>query len=177
MNKTNTFLRQPLLAEEADQLSHACQTLEEKLIVWVLVDTGLRISELCSLTPQNMLWQEKALRFSGKGGPFGKMSKIRVVPLSPRAFRLLSSYFAGNNKWFVKARRAQQIVRIIANRAQIATTVSPHVLRHTFATLALQRGISLPAVQKAMGHDKLATTAIYLRYTDRHVLEEFEKKW
>jgi integrase/recombinase XerD len=50
-------------------------------------------------------------------------------------------------------------------------------LRHTFATLALQKGISLAAVQKMLGHDRLTTTAIYLNFTDAHVMDEFASKW
>jgi len=65
----------------------------------------------------------------------------------------------------------------IANRAKITQTVTPHVLRHTFATLALQKGISLAAVQKILGHDRLMTTAIYLNFTDAHVVDEFSAKW
>jgi site-specific recombinase XerD len=49
--------------------------------------------------------------------------------------------------------------------------------RHTFATLALQKGISLAAIQKILGHDRLATTAIYLNLTDTHVVEEYSQKW
>lgn len=48
------YVRQPLRAEEADALSQACETTEEKLIIWTLLDTGLRVSELCSLTPQHI---------------------------------------------------------------------------------------------------------------------------
>ncbi|HSF32084.1 MAG TPA: tyrosine-type recombinase/integrase [Candidatus Tectomicrobia bacterium] len=49
--------------------------------------------------------------------------------------------------------------------------------RHTFATLALQKHISLAAIQKILGHDRLTTTAIYLNLTDTHVVEEYEQKW
>ncbi|MCB0634927.1 MAG: tyrosine-type recombinase/integrase, partial [Lewinella sp.] len=65
----------------------------------------------------------------------------------------------------------------IANRAKLTKPVTPHVLRHTFATLALQKGISLAAVQKMLGHDRLATTEIYLNLTESHVIEEFQNKW
>ena len=65
----------------------------------------------------------------------------------------------------------------MANRAKLTKEVSPHVLRHTFATMALQKGISLPTVQKILGHDRLQTTAIYLNFTDVHIHEEFERKW
>lgn len=171
------YVREPLRAEEADRLSHACSTPQEKLIIWTLLDTGLRVSELCSLTSQNMLWQQKSIRVSGKGGPYGKLSKKRVVPLSRRIQILLEHYFSLHDEWFVGPRQVQKIVKHVANKAQLTQTVTPHILRHTFATLALQKGISLAAVQKILGHDRLSTTAIYLNLTDSHVVEEFEKKW
>lgn len=171
------YVREPLRAEEADRLTHACETPQEKLIIWTLLDTGLRVSELCSLTPQHMLWQQKSIRVSGKGGPYGKQSKKRVVPLSRRIQALLEPYFSLHDTWFVGPRQIQKIVKHVANKACLTQTVTPHILRHTFATLALQKGISLAAVQKILGHDRLTTTAIYLNLTDTHVVEEFEKKW
>ena len=76
------FKREPLTPVEADKLYQACNSVQEKLIIWILLDTGLRVSELCSLTPQNILWQQKSIRISGKGGPYGKHTKKRVVPMS-----------------------------------------------------------------------------------------------
>jgi len=55
--------------------------------------------------------------------------------------------------------------------------VTPHVLRHTFAVTAVQRGISLPALQRLLGHDRLETTEIYLNLSPEHVLSEFHEKW
>jgi integrase/recombinase XerD len=170
-------VREPLNSEEADRLAHACQSTKEKLIIWILLDTGLRVSELCHLTPDNLLWQQRSLRISGKGGPYGKKSKKRIVPMSKRVQALLEPYFTLHDQWFAGERQVQKIVKQIANRAQIARTVTPHVLRHTFATLALQKGISLATVQKMLGHDRLATTAIYLNLTESHVIEEFQNKW
>ena len=66
-----------------------------------LLDTGLRVSELCNLTSQNILWQQKSISINGKGGPHGKKSKKRVVPMSRRIQALLEHYFAINEKWFV----------------------------------------------------------------------------
>jgi integrase/recombinase XerD len=63
------FVREPLRAEEADRLANACRSAEEKLIVWTLLDTGLRVSELCSLTLDNVQWQQRALRVTGRPGP------------------------------------------------------------------------------------------------------------
>jgi integrase/recombinase XerD len=74
------YVREPLTAEEADRLANACETPTEQLIVWTLLDTGLRVSELCALTTKDILWQQRQLRFRGKGGPYGKKSKVRVVP-------------------------------------------------------------------------------------------------
>ncbi len=171
------FVREPLRVEEADRLAQACQNTQEKLIIWTLLDTGLRVSELCSLTPQSILWQQKSIRINGKGGLYGKKSKKRVVPMSRRVQTLLEHYFAIHEKWPVGERQVQKTVKSVANRAQLTQSITPHILRHTFATLALQKGISLASVQKALGHDRLTTTAIYLNFTDAHVIEEFSQKW
>jgi integrase/recombinase XerD len=83
--------------EEADRLANACASLEERLIVWTLLDTGLRVSELCTLSSQRVLWQQRALQVSGKGGPHGTHSKQRVVPMSRRVQALLEPYFTLND--------------------------------------------------------------------------------
>jgi integrase/recombinase XerD len=171
------FVREPLRAEEADRLANACRSPEEILIVWTLLDTGLRVSELCALTRDNVQWQQSSLRVTGKAGPHGARSKQRIVPLSVRVRAILEPYFAPNDTWFAGTRQAQKIVKRVANGAQIAREVTPHVLRHTWATLALQKGIFLAAVQKILGQDRLTTTAIYVNLTYGHVLEEFEAKW
>jgi len=81
----------------------------------------------------------------------------------------MEHYFAMHDTWFVGPRQVQKVVKRLANRAQITQDVTPHVLRHTVATLALQKGISLAAIQKILGHDRLSTTAIYLNLTDTHI--------
>lgn len=86
-------------------------------------------------------------------------------------------YSTINDKWPVGKRQAQKIVKAVANKAKITQEVTPHILRHTFATLALQKGISLASVQKILGHDRLTTTSIYLNFTDAHILEEYSRKW
>ena len=100
---------------------------------------------------KNVLWQQRQRRVKGKGGPYGKKTKVRVVPMSNRVRTLLEHHFALEKTFPVKARRAQDIVKAVANRAGITKDVTPHVLRHTFATMALQKGISLPTVQKVLG--------------------------
>ena len=87
-----------------------------------------------------------------------------------------STHFALEKAFPVQVRRAQDLVKAVADRAGIVRDVSPHILRHTFATTALQKGISLPTVQKILGHDRLATTAIDLNFTDVPIQDEFERK-
>jgi integrase len=76
----------------------------------------------------------------GKGGPYGKKTKVRVVPMSNRVRALLEHHFALEKTFPVKTRRAQDIVKNVAIRDGITKDVSPHVLRHTFATMAFAEG-------------------------------------
>jgi len=142
-----------------------------------LLDTGLRVSEFTSLTRDNIDWQGGKLIIFGKGGPYGTKSKRRIVPMSHRVKPMLEAFFAIHDEIGYSPRRAQQIVKAIANRANIAKPVSPHVLRHTFATTCVQKSISLAALKKLLGHDKLETTAIYQNMAGEDVVSEFKEKW
>ena len=113
----------------------------------------------------------------GKGGPFGSKSKRRVIPLTARIQPLIEGYFALHETFGFSVRTIQRMLKRVANRARISRTVSPHVLRHTFAVTAIQKGISLPALQRLLGHDTLQTTEIYLNLSPEHVVEEFQQKW
>jgi integrase/recombinase XerD len=110
------YVREPLTAEEADRLANACDTSTEQLIVWTLLDTGLRVGELCDLTAKDILWQQRQLRVRGKGGPYGKKTKVRVVPMSRRVRALLEHHFALRKEFPVRKRRAQGLVKEVANR-------------------------------------------------------------
>ncbi|HKB36186.1 MAG TPA: tyrosine-type recombinase/integrase [Gemmataceae bacterium] len=135
------YVREPLTVDESDRLSNACETTTERLVVWTLLDTGLRVGELCGLTPKNVLWQQRQLRVKGKGGPHGKRAKVRVVPMSPRVRTLLEHHFALQKAFPVKIRRAQDIVRAVAYRAGITRDVSPHVLRHNADSRIMPTGV------------------------------------
>lgn len=169
--------REPLSIEEEDRFVNACQSHKEKLIGWVLLDTGLRVSEFVALSPEKILWQEKRLMLKGKGGPYGKKSKRRVIPLTDRARRLLEIQFATQNFIGFCARTCQRIISDLANRARITKRVSPHVLRHTFAVRCIQKGISTRTLQMFLGHDHLETTEWYLNLSPEKALGEFHKKW
>ncbi len=69
------------------------------------------------------------------------------------------------------------MVKRVANRARISRPVTPHVLRHTYSVTVIQKGISLPALQRLLGHDHLSTTQIYLNISPEEVLREFHAKW
>lgn len=143
------YVRESLQAEEADRLCQACESLEEKLIVWTLLDTGMRVSELCNLEAEQILPQKKAIRISSR------KSEEREVPMSKRVQTLLKHYFAINNDWPVGPRQAQKIVKQVANKAKLSRTVTPHILRYTFETLALQKGISPAKVKEILGANRL----------------------
>ncbi len=171
------YKREPLTADEANRLSNACDTPEEKIVVWTLLDTGLRLGELEQLTKDNLDWQAHRLMVYGKGGPYGSKTKRRVIPLSARIQPLVEGYFSLNDRLRISRWKIGRMVKALANKARISRKVTPHVLRHTFAVTANQKGISLPALQRLLGHDHLTTTAIYLNLSPEHVIEEFQAKW
>lgn len=113
----------------------------------------------------------------GKGGPYGSKTKRRVIPLSARVQPLIEGHFALHDSVGITPRTIQRIMKRVANRAGISRPVSPHVLRHTFSVTAIQRGISLPALQRLLGHDRLTTTEIYLNLSPEDVVREFREKW
>ncbi len=171
------YKREPLTQEEANRLANKCETHEDRLVVWTLLDTGLRVSELAKLPRDNLDWQTHRIMIYGKGGPYGQRSKRRVIPLSSRVQPLLEGHLALHERMEISARTMERMVKRIANRAQIRRNTTPHVLRHTFAITALQKGISLAALQRLLGHDHLTTTAIYLNISPEEVVREFQAKW
>jgi len=78
------YVTEPLTADKSDRLSNACETTTERLVVWTLLDTGVCVGELCDLTSKSVLWQQRQLQVKDKGGPHGKKTKVRVVPMSGR---------------------------------------------------------------------------------------------
>jgi len=140
------YKREPLTNESADRLANAAKTVIEKLVVFTLLDTGLRVSELASLKKENLLWQDRRLVIYGKGGPFGKKTKRRVVPLSERAFTVLSNFFSMQDAIDYSRRGLQTLIKRVAQRAGVKQKVSPHGLRHTFAVSCVKKNISTKAL-------------------------------
>jgi integrase/recombinase XerD len=123
------------------------KTHEERFIVWTMLDSGLRVAEIAGMTRDNIDWQGHRLMIYGKGGPYGKKTKRRVIPLSKRAQEVIEGHFAIHETAGMGIRTIQRLVKAVANRAYIRRPVTPHVLRHTFAVTAIQKGISTRALR------------------------------
>ena len=147
-----------------------------KAIIEVLFSCGLRVSELCTLKLSDLYLDEGFIRVNGKG------SKQRLVPISDKAVKELRLYFIDRNTIYIKpgyedfvfiSKRKKNISRImvfhflkeLVEKAGIHKTVSPHTLRHSFATSLLEGGANLRAIQAMLGHESIGTTEIYL-HTD-----------
>lgn len=143
------------------------------VIIEVLYGCGLRVSELVNLKLSNIYAEDEMLQIFGKG------SKERWVPINARALRLLEDYIhmersqlkiqPGEEKYVFLNLRGHHLSRVAvfqfikeaAEKAGIRKSVSPHSLRHTFATELVQNGADLRAVQEMLGHECLSTTEIY----------------
>ena len=149
--------------------------------------TGARVSELVGLTVPNVHFDDALLRVFGKGG------KERLVPVGRRALGAVAVYLRqvrpeldrgqSRGRLFLNARGgplsrvgAWGIIRGAAVAAGIAKRVTPHTLRHTFATHLLEGGADLRAVQEMLGHSDLATTQIYT-HVDRDYLRSVHKRF
>lgn len=143
-----------------------------RAIIEVLFSCGLRVSELTHLKMSNLHLDEEFIRVIGKG------SKERLVPISQRAIRELEFWFADRNVMNIKPgeenyvflnRRGHHLTRTMvlimikkyAQQAGIRKTISPHTLRHSFATALLEGGADLRSIQAMLGHESIVTTEIY----------------
>ena len=153
------------------------------VIIEVLYGCGLRVSELVNLKLSNIYADDEMLQIFGKG------SKERWVPINARALRLLEDYIhmersqlkiqPGEEKYVFLNLRGHHLSRVAvfqfikeaAEKAGIRKSVSPHSLRHTFATELVQNGADLRAVQEMLGHECLSTTEIYT-HLSRQFLRE-----
>ena len=143
-----------------------------RAIIEVLFSCGLRVSELVNLRFSDVSLNDKFLRIVGKG------SKERLVPISDAALREIQLWLFDRNLMKVKPgeqefvflnRRGAHLTRTMilimikrtAEEAGITKTVSPHTLRHSFATALLKGGANLRAIQEMLGHENIKTTQIY----------------
>ncbi len=144
--------------------------LKDKAILETFFSTGLRVSELCAL-PRDLDLTKDELSVRGKG------EKVRVVFLSDMARDSIKAYLKGNiaidspTLFNTTPRSVERLVKHYAIKAGISKKVTPHVIRHSFATDLLQNGADLRSVQALLGHANITTTQIYTHVTDRHLKE------
>lgn len=166
-----------LTVEEVDLLEQAIDLTKwegqrNKTIIEVLFSCGLRVSELVNLKLSDIFEEEKFIRVLGKG------SKERLVPISETAIKQLHYWYKDRNQMKIKPgeedyvflnRRGAHLTRTMilimiknaAKDAGIKKTISPHTLRHSFATALLKGGADLRVIQVLLGHEDLGTTEIY----------------
>lgn len=178
---TTNELERLMKAPTGDSL----QALRDRAMLELLFSTGLRVSELCSLNADIDLSRDE---FSVRG----KGDKVRVVFLSDSAKKAIAEYlkkrgdmgealFVSYGKGFAKnrgkdlgritPRSVERLVKSYAIKAGITRKVTPHVIRHSFATDLLENGADLRSVQALLGHANIATTQVYTHVTDKHLRE------
>ncbi|MFA5877029.1 MAG: site-specific tyrosine recombinase/integron integrase [Candidatus Paceibacterota bacterium] len=161
-------------------VGNGVKELRDRAIMEMFFSTGLRVSELCALdTDLDLSRDELSVR--------GKGDKVRVVFLSPTAKTSVSAYLKARKDMsealFVRhstgkkipsrltPRSIENIIKSCAIKAGITKKVTPHVIRHSFATDLLENGADLRSVQALLGHANIATTQIYTHVTDKHLLD------
>ena len=158
------------------------ESQRNRAIIEVLFSCGLRVSELVNLQLSQLYIEEKYVRVWGKG------SKERLVPLSDRAVAELQDWFCDRDQLKIKPgeegyvflnRRGHHLTRTMilimlkqtAEAAGLKKTISPHTLRHSFATALLEGGADLRVIQMLLGHESIGTTEIYTHVTNQSLRE------
>ena len=188
MPKFGRQLPDILSTQEIDRIiasidSSSVKGLRDQAMLEVLYSCGLRVSELTSLRFQDLFFGEGYIRVIGKG------DKQRIVPISSIARERIQRYLdkrpnGGSNQEIVFLNnRGGQLTRVMiftilkeaARRAGINKRISPHTLRHSFATHLLEGGASIRQVQEMLGHESILTTEIYTHLDSSHLRRTVEE--
>jgi integrase/recombinase XerD len=156
--------------------------LRDRAVLTLLYGTGIRASECAGLTERNIDWEERTIRVQGKGG------HERTIPLNEEVLHIMRQYRlarggAKANEPFFRSRHGGALsrnavyerVRSHARRAHIAHRVSPHQLRHTFATHLVQEGVGLVTLRDLLGHQQITSTQIYIHLTAQDLRKATDK--
>jgi integrase/recombinase XerD len=179
--KTRKRVVERLSREEEKRLIQAAyrDKSEHGLLIKTLFQTGARVSEFINIRVRDFFFDEAMILIhKAKGG------KSRYVPILPGLAQELRTHlgdrdagylFESNRDRPYSARRVQQIVKEIAEKAKIKKRVYPHLLRHSVATTLLERGMPIEQIQKFLGHSKLETTQVYAESTAEMIKESYRK--
>ena len=177
-----------LSVEEIDKILHfipkkAPMAKRDIAIFEMMYSCGLRVTELCNFKMSNILWDSEMVRVDGKGG------RQRFVPIGPIARTNLKNYISKERPALIKknpnipelflSRNGNKLTRMMiwillkkwTSTAEITKEVSPHTLRHSFATHLLEGGADLRSVQEMLGHADISTTQIYTHLDKEHLKE------
>lgn len=159
-----------LTKEEVKTLIDSCRHTKSKIMIQLLYSSGLRLSELLSLEANDFDFENlRGIVKNGKGG------KQRTFIYNEEVAKNLQRYIRkGNvkNKLFnITPRNVEIIVKKTAQRAGIKKTITPHKLRHSFATQLLKDGVSIRVIQVLLGHSNLQTTQIYTTVVDEDLMK------
>ena len=173
--------RHALSIEELERLRNACKTYKEKAMIEFFVSTGCRLSEVTSLNLDDLDFRIRCAKVIGKGG------KERMIYFSVRSKLMIDEYaqsrpgcialFACSRAPYrpMSARGIQEAIKKIGKRAGILRNIHPHLLRHTFATHALNAGMNLSVIQRLLGHEDISTTQIYAELSQEIARQEYDK--
>ena len=161
--------------------------LRNQTIIEIMYSCGLRVSELTEMKISNIFFDESLIKILGKG------NKERFIPLSSTAKKLLYNYITYNRKNMSQDKqsidivflnnRGKKLTRVMvyniindaALEAKINKKISPHTLRHSFATHLIENGADIISIQKMMGHENVVTTEKYLHVNKKHLVETMIK--
>ena len=178
--KYTAEVREALTSREVEKLRISCgENLRDNLILELFLATGCRVSEIVGMRVENINLESGSVKVLGKG------QKERIVFFSDRALEYLDRYLDGRREGPVilsvraphqglKKNAIENIIRKIAERAGINKRVFPHLLRHTFATHALNKGMPLPSLCDLMGHCSTDTTRIYAKNSQGKLKYEYD---
>lgn len=169
------------MAAQIDTMSS--EGLRNRAILETMFSCGLRVSETCGLLISNIYFEEEYIKVTGKG------NKERLVPIGKTAIQFIQHYLSekrlqmnvknGNQDFLFLNRRGSKLSRVmifyvlkdLAKKAGIHKSISPHTLRHSFASSLVEAGADLRAVQQMLGHESITTTEIYT-HIDRAYLHD-----
>jgi len=179
-------ISQVMLLLEQSSKSSSLKAKRDKAMLQLLYATGMRVSELVSLNVEDVDTGAGSVRCFGKG------KKERLIPIHPRAALAVKEYMeqsrlqlvhnADEKALFLDLRGERltrqglwQILKNYAKSANLGVEITPHTLRHSFATHMLNGGADLRSVQELLGHANISTTQVYTHLTTEHIRDTYEK--